>query len=141
VNFEWSLTLGNVLSVIVPLVMAVLGVWATYLKFRTKTEVSLKTVGDQLIDTNRRVSDLGAGVSTNKTDLHDFKAHVERHYVEKDELGELKASFDGKIDRMQISLDIAVGTRSDVRDAVIILTSQGKSTTVPPARRKARTDT
>ena len=114
--------------------------WAAYLKFRTKTEVSLKTVGDQLIDTNRRVSDLAAGVSTNKSEISEFKTHVERHYVEKDELGELKASFHGKIDRMQISLDIAVGTMSDVRDAVIVLTSQGKATTVPPARRKARTD-
>lgn len=138
-NFEPSITLGQILSIIVPIVIGGIGIYSAYLIFRTKTESSMKSVGDQIVDTNKRVSDLAAGGVTVSNELRDFRSHVERHFVEKDEIAELRNSVDRSIDRMQASLDTATATMGDVRDAVIALTATGGKTTVPAARRPSRT--
>lgn len=133
-----TITLGQILSIVVPIVSGALIAYGAYLIFRTKTESSLKTVGEQLVDTNKRVSDLAAGGVTVSNELRDFRSHVERHFVEKDEIAELRNSVDRSIDRMQASLDTATATMGDVRDAVIALTATGGKTTVPAARRPSR---
>lgn len=135
-NIEMTVTLGNILSIGVPLIVGGIGVWGAYLVFRTKTEAGIKTFNGQIIDTNQRVSDLAAGVSTIKTELHDFRDHVSRHFVEKDEIADLRESVDRSIERMQASLEVATATMGDVRDAVIALTASGGKPTVPPARRR-----
>jgi hypothetical protein len=128
---------GSILTVMVTLTLGALGTWGAYLIFKTKTEIGMKAAEDGLADTNRRVSDLAQGVSQLRTELVEFKQHVERHYVEKDEIAELKLSFERSIDRMQQSLDVATATMGDVRDAVLVLTAKGGKATVPPARRRA----
>jgi len=132
-HLPWS----GILTATVTLVIGGLGIWTTYIIFRTSTTKDLAAVLQSIKDTNERLSDLAAGVSTLKTDVVDFKQHVERHYVEKNELGELKLSFERSIDRMQQSLDIATATMGDVRDAVLVLTAKGAKASVPPARRRA----
>lgn len=135
---EWlaNLPWGSILTASVTLGLAAVGMGRTYVAFRTKTEVSLKTIEDSVKETNERVSQLAAGVSTLKTEVAEFKQHVERHYVEKDEIAELKLSFERSIDRMQQSLDIATATMGDVRDAVLVLTAKGNKASVPPARHR-----
>lgn len=137
-NLDPTITLGQILSIVVPIVIGGLGIYGAYLIFRTKTETSLKAVGEQIGDTNKRVSDLAAGGVTVSNELRDFRSHVERHFVEKDEIAELRNSVDRSIDRMQASLDTATATMGDVRDAVIALTATGGKTTVPSARRPSR---
>lgn len=80
---------------------------------------------------------LAAGTTTTSNELRDFKDHVNRHFVEKNEIADLRASIDKSIDRMQNSLELATATMGDVRDSVLILTAKGGRTTVPPARRRA----
>lgn len=128
---------GSIITVLVTLTLGALGTWGAYLIFRTRTEIGLEAAEDGLADTNRRLSDFAVGVSQLKTELGEFKQHVERHYVEKDEIAELKLSFERSIDRMQNSLDVATATMGDVRDAVLVLTAKGGKATVPPARRRS----
>lgn len=128
---------GQILAIVVPLILGGIGVYVAYMVFRTKTEGSMKVVQEGLAETNRRVSDLGAGTVTTSNELRDFKDHVSRHYVEKDEIADLRMSFDRNWDRMETKIDAAVGTMSDVRDEVIKLTSKGGQSNVPPARRPA----
>jgi len=130
---------GSILTATVTLALAMLSSWGTYLVFKTRTEIGLKIAKDGLVETNQRFSDLAAGVSQLKTEVAEFKQHVERHYVEKDEIAELKLSFERSIDRMQQSLDIATATMGDVRDAVLVMTAKGAKPSVPPARRRATT--
>jgi hypothetical protein len=132
-----EITVGQILAIVIPILTGGLIAWGTYLVFRTKTETGLKNIGDQIIDTNRRVSDMAAGAVVSANELRDFKAHVERHFVEKDEIAELRGSFDRSLDRMQLSLELATATMGDVRDSVIALTAAGGKATVPPARRRA----
>jgi len=129
----------SILTATVTLVLAMLSSWGTYLVFKTRTEIGLKTAKTGLADTNQRFSDLAAGVSQLKTEVAEFKQHVERHYVEKNEIAELKLSFERSIDRMQQSLDIATATMGDVRDAVLVMTAKGAKPSVPPARRRGTT--
>ncbi|WP_284339026.1 hypothetical protein [Devosia nitrariae] len=140
-NIEPTVSLGQILSIVVPIILGGLGIYGAYLIFRTKTETSLAAVGEQLVDTNKRVSDLSAGAVTVSNELRDFRSHVERHFVEKDEIAELRLSVDKSIDRMQASLDTATATMGDVRDAVIALTASGGKSTVPAARRPSRSKT
>ena len=127
---------GSILTVLVTLTLGAPGTWGAYLIFRTETKLGLKKAEETLADTNRRVSDLATGVSQLRTELVEFKTHIERHYVEKNEIAELKLSFDRSIERMQQSLIVAVGTMGDVRDAVLVMTANGNKPTVPPARRR-----
>ncbi|MBE7732190.1 hypothetical protein [Devosia faecipullorum] len=138
-NWLENLPWGSIITATVTVTLAALASWSTYLVFRTKTETGLTAIDEKIADTNRRVSDLAAGVSQIKTELLEFRQHVERHYVEKDEIAELKLSFERSIDRMQQSLDIATATMGDVRDAVLVLTAKGNKPSVPPARRRATT--
>ncbi|WP_108398295.1 hypothetical protein [Devosia submarina] len=135
---DWfaQLPWGGIITASVTLVLGALGVWTTYVIFRTSTTKDLAVLTEAIADTNRRVTDLGAGVSLLKTEVVEIKQHVERHYVEKDEIAELKLSFERSIDRMQSSLDIATATMGDVRDAVLVLTAKGNKPSVPPARRR-----
>lgn len=118
------------------------GGYATYLVFRTKTEAGLASQAEKIAETNTRVSDLAKGVATTQTEVREFKYHVERHFVEKDEIADLKGSFDRSIDRMQQSIDAAVGTMGDVRDAVMIMTAKpAEPPKLPPSRRPSRAKT
>jgi flagellar motor component MotA len=159
-NFEWTITLGKALPYIMTFFgivgAAVLGWFVNKVKkalleewaalvavFKTDTQ---KTITDseekllaQLADTNRRVSDLASGASALKTEVHEFREHVGRHFVEKDEIQELRSSIDKSIERMQNSLELATATMSDVRDSVISLTATKGTTKVPPTRRRTTT--
>ncbi|GHA19292.1 hypothetical protein GCM10007989_13500 [Devosia pacifica] len=135
-----EISFGQIATLVITLGTGAGGIAFAYVKFRPKTEVSLKSVKEQIVDTNKRVTDLAAGTSTTKTELAEFKTHVERHYVEKNELGEMRVSVDRSIDRMQTSLDLATATMGDVRDAVIALTSSRGKTTVPPQRRRSKSE-
>lgn len=126
---------GKILAILVPLIVGGIGIYVAYVVFRTKTEGAVKVVQDGLIDTNERFSKLAAGTVAHSNELRDFKDHVSRHYVEKDEIADLRMSFDRNWDRMETKIDAAVGTMSDVRDEVIKLTSKGGHSNVPPARR------
>jgi hypothetical protein len=126
---------GQILAILVPLIVGGIGIYVAYVVFRTKTEGAVKVVQDGLIDTNERFSKLAAGTVAHSNELRDFKDHVSRHYVEKDEIADLRMSFDRNWDRMETKIDAAVGTMSDVRDEVIKLTSKGGQSNVPPARR------
>lgn len=156
-NFEWTVTLGQALPYIMTLVgvvgaavlgwfvnrvkKALLAEWGTLVEeFQKSTKQTLdaseeKTV-QQIADTNRRVSDLAAGIVESDKRHAEFREHVQRTFVEKDEIADLRSSIDKSIDWMQTSLELATATMSDVRDSVIALTAQSGKTTVPPARRR-----
>ena len=164
-NIDPTITFGQIMTVVVPLIVAGGGFIMALWLFRLKTQILDAVKGmlnafietdkadrekaaatnearhqehsQGIADTNRRFSDLASGVSDLKTEVHNFRDHVSRHYVEKDELGELRVAVDKSIDRMQVSLDLAVGTMGDVRDEVIKLTAKAGKSTVPPARRPA----
>lgn len=148
-NFDWSVALGQLIGPLLTLAVLVGGSWTTYIIFRTRTDARLESMSkdikkegehkdEQIGEINRRLSDMAAGGVTTSNELRDFKSHVERHFVEKDEIAELKGSFDRSIDRMQQSLDAAVGTMGDVRDAVLVLTAKNSKPSVPSQRRPAR---
>lgn len=160
-EFQWTVTLGQTLPFIATGVTIIGGAGMAWLvnrvkkalliewkkmvtEFKTETKEAIddevSDLQDAIADTNRRLTDLGVGVSELKTEVHAFKDHVTRHYVEKDEIAELRQSFDRSIERMQQSLDAAVGTMGDVRDAVLILTAKGgrSKPAVPAQRRPSR---
>lgn len=135
---------GSILTVVVTLVITTVGVIAAYVKFRTTTEIGLTASSTAIADPNKRVSDLAAGASSLKTEVIEFKSHFEKHFVAKDEIADLRSSFEKSIDRVEGKMDTAIGTLSDVRDEVIKITAKGGRSSVRRragrARRRPRRD-
>lgn len=104
------------------------------------SETTLAAANDTLATAIQEVLQKDKYAARRAHQIHPHLRLKELNYVKNGDIAfvgfrRLRASFDSKIDRMQTSLDIAVGTMSDVRDAVIVLTSKGNSTTVKPVRR------
>jgi hypothetical protein len=159
-DFLAALPWGAIMTTIVTLAVGAFGIWTAYVVFRTRTNLIVDQLGkkldeivqsnasrhadaerkfDQAIaDTNRRVSDLALGVHAADKRHDEFREHVARHFVEKDEIASLRNAIDQSIERMQTSLEAAVGTMGDVRDSVIALTAKAGKSVVPPQRRPSR---
>jgi hypothetical protein len=91
-----------------------------------------------IADTNRHaspISPLGSPTSRPRSTMLGITSLVTSS--KRTSLGETCIAVDKSIDRMQISLDLAVSTRGDVRDEAIMLTAKAGKSTVPPVRRPA----
>ena len=139
-NFEWTITASQILVIAVPIVSTfgaiVLGFLFNKWKKATVTEVKVM-ITEAITETNKRVSDLAVGVSTQTTELHEFRAYADKHFVEVTDLAEVKASFQASMSDLRDDVRTATATMGDVRDAVIAMTATGGKPTVPPARRRA----
>jgi len=130
----------QILVIAVPIVSTmgaiVLGFLFNKWERATVTEVK-ELITEAVADTNKRISDLAAGVSSQKTELHEFHAYADKHHVEVTDLAEVKASFQASMSTLRDYVRTATATMGDVRDAVIAITTTGGKPAVPPARRRA----
>lgn len=109
----------------------------SYNVFKTRTELGIKSINDNLFATNERVTKLAEGVSSQRTDLTEFKEHVRAHYVEAGDLAEVKLGFQASMNDLRDDVRLATATMGDVRDTVIVIASKiSPDKPVPPARRR-----
>lgn len=128
-NIIPEITAGQILMIILPLFTGALGIWGTYLVFKTKSTL-------KLVEFDKRVSDLSAGLVSTTDKLNTFMTYADKQFVTGSDIAHLQASIDKSIDRMQVTMDLAAATMGDVRDQVITLTARAGKSTVPPARRR-----
>ncbi|WP_417582946.1 hypothetical protein [Pelagibacterium sp.] len=132
IDIDPTITLGQILTICVPMVGFIVGTYTTYLVFRTKTrkEVSHLTT---------RVVDLGKDVVKLDTKVDKHKNEAEATYVKNGDFQRFEAQIKVAMSSLSDDVRTVIGTTSDVRDTVLRMEARSSkdSPKLPPARRKA----
>lgn len=135
-NIEPTITLGQLVSTGIPLVVGAFGIWSAYLIFRTKTR-------KEVAHLDERVNTLATGALELQREVRANQAHAEATYVKHGDFQRFEAQINASMQSLSDDVRTVIGTTSDVRDTVLRLEARTSKDApkLPPARRKTTRST